>query len=156
MVLRARGGQALAQAVEEIEAARGSGSGGWAASAASLNSPLQARRLWRSSLQRFGAIDIVINNAGATKRGEFETLSDEDWADGFALKFFGAVRLTRAAWPHLKCSAGSLLFISRTGGERRAAVSSTQSLAAARPPQQGFSWSCLSASHGHRVPSIYF
>ncbi len=43
-----------------------------------------------------------MNNAGATKRGEFLTLGDEDWADGFALKFFGAMRLTRAAWPHLE------------------------------------------------------
>ena len=45
----------------------------------------------------FGQIDIVVNNAGATKRGDFLELTDEDWADGFALKFFGAMRLTRAA-----------------------------------------------------------
>ena len=64
----------------------------------------------------FGSVDIVVNNAGATKRGEFETLSDADWADGFALKFFGSVRLTRAAWPYLKGSGGSLLFISGVGG----------------------------------------
>ena len=85
VVLCARGGQALAQAVEEIEAARGSGSGGSAASAAlDLRNPEAPAALAEFALQRFGAIDIVINNAGATKRGEFETLSDEDWADGFA------------------------------------------------------------------------
>ncbi len=52
-------------------------------------------------LDAFGSIDILVNNAGATKRGEFEDLADDDWQDGFALKFFGAVRLTRAAWPQL-------------------------------------------------------
>jgi 3-oxoacyl-[acyl-carrier protein] reductase len=57
-----------------------------------------------------------VNNAGATKRGEFLQLTDEDWADGFALKFFGAMRLTREAWPHLKKHAGSVLNISGVGG----------------------------------------
>ena len=57
-----------------------------------------------------------MNNAGATKRGDFLDLTDEDWADGFALKFFGAMRLTRAGWPHLKTQAGSVLNISGVGG----------------------------------------
>jgi NAD(P)-dependent dehydrogenase (short-subunit alcohol dehydrogenase family) len=64
----------------------------------------------------FGGIDVVVNNAGATKRGDFEALTDDDWADGFALKFFGAVRVTRAAWPHLKSRQGSVVNISGTGG----------------------------------------
>ena len=59
---------------------------------------------WTSRSRPYGQIDIVVNNAGATKRGEFLELTDEDWADGFALKFFGAMRLTRAAWPHLKAA----------------------------------------------------
>lgn len=57
-----------------------------------------------------------MNNAGATKRGDFFELTDEDWADGFALKFFGAVRLTRAAWPHLKAAGGSVVNIAGVGG----------------------------------------
>ena len=68
------------------------------------------------ALAAFGGIDVVVNNAGATKRGEFEELTDEDWADGYALKLFGAVRLTRAAWPHLKARGGSLVNIAGSGG----------------------------------------
>jgi len=111
-VLCAREGAALARVVSEIEAAGGRG----AAIALDLRKPESPAALAGFALDRFGAIDIVINNAGATKRGEFETLTEEDWADGFALKFFGSVRLTRAAWPHLKLSGGSLLFISGIGG----------------------------------------
>jgi 3-oxoacyl-[acyl-carrier protein] reductase len=66
----------------------------------------------------FGRLDILVNNAGATKRGNFLTeLSDADWADGFALKFFAHVRLTREAWPLLKAQNGSLVTIAGIGGK---------------------------------------
>ncbi len=72
--------------------------------------------LVKAALEAYGAIDIVVNNAGATKRGDFFELTDADWADGFALKFMTEVRLTRAAWPHLKARKGSLLNIIGAGG----------------------------------------
>ena len=64
----------------------------------------------------YGRLDILINNAGTTKRGDFLTLTDADWADGYALKFFAHVRLSRAAWPLLKESGGSLISIGGTSG----------------------------------------
>lgn len=81
-----------------------------------LRLPDSPAELVRLTVARFGRIDIVINNAGATKRGEFLELTDEDWADGYALKLHGAVRLTRAAWPYLRASGGMLLNIAGTGG----------------------------------------
>jgi len=84
--------------------------------AADLREPDAAAKVARRVMEAFGGIDILVNNAGATKRGEFEELSDEDWEDGFALKFFGAVRLTRAAWPHLRAGRGSVVQISGSGG----------------------------------------
>jgi 3-oxoacyl-[acyl-carrier protein] reductase len=59
----------------------------------------------------FGALDILVNNAGATKRGDFLKLTDADWEDGYALKFFAHVRLARAAWPLLKERRGALIAI---------------------------------------------
>ena len=87
-----------------------------AAIAADLREPHSGKRVADFALGRFGRIDILVNNAGATKRGEFLDLTDDDFADGFALKYFGAVRLTRAAWPHLKSARGSVVFISGAGG----------------------------------------
>ena len=112
LVLAARDATALAKVVNEIAAA-----GGTATSvAADLRNPDTPAALVDAALKAYGAIDIVVNNAGATRRGDFLALTDEDWIDGFGLKFFGAVRLTRAAWPHLKKSQGSVLNIIGIGG----------------------------------------
>jgi 3-oxoacyl-[acyl-carrier protein] reductase len=64
----------------------------------------------------FGRLDILVNNAGATKRGDFLVLTDADWQDGYALKFFAHVRLARAAWPQLREAGGSLVTIGGTSG----------------------------------------
>ena len=69
-----------------------------------------------AAIQRFGSIDVLVNNAGATKRGDFLELSDTDWDDGFALKFFGAMRLCRMAWPHLVVRQGTIINIIGVGG----------------------------------------
>jgi len=58
----------------------------------------------------------LVNNAGATPRGDFLGFGDDDWQDGFALKFFGAVRLCRAAWPHLQATQGGIVNIAGIGG----------------------------------------
>ena len=67
--------------------------------------------------REFGRLDILVNNAGATQRGDFFKLTDAEWADGFALKFFAHVRLTREAWPLLKAQKGSLVTIAGIGGK---------------------------------------
>jgi NAD(P)-dependent dehydrogenase (short-subunit alcohol dehydrogenase family) len=112
VVLCARDGKLLGEALKEIEGAGGHG----AAFSVDLRAPDAAARVVDFTQKTYRQLDIVVNNAGATKRAEFLDLTDEDWADGFALKFFGAMRLTRAAWPHLKARAGSVLNISGIGG----------------------------------------
>jgi len=71
--------------------------------------------------RRYGRLDILVNNAGTTKRGDFLKLTDADWADGYALKFFAHVRLARAAWPMLAESGGSLVTIGGSSGRVPAA-----------------------------------
>jgi NAD(P)-dependent dehydrogenase (short-subunit alcohol dehydrogenase family) len=75
-----------------------------------------AQRVVDAALQRFSRIDVLVNNAGATPRGDFLAFSDADWDDGFALKFFGAMRLCRAAWPALVASQGCIVNIAGIGG----------------------------------------
>ncbi|HLH95958.1 MAG TPA: SDR family oxidoreductase [Xanthobacteraceae bacterium] len=77
-----------------------------------------AATLIAAARDAFGSLDILVNNAGSTKRGDFFALSDADWQDGFALKFFAHVRLARAAWPLLKERSGSLVTIGGTSGRK--------------------------------------
>jgi 3-oxoacyl-[acyl-carrier protein] reductase len=79
--------------------------------ACDLREPLAAAKVVDAGVKAHGGINILVNNAGATKRGDFLALSDEDFLDGFALKFHGAVRMTRAAWPHLVAARGKLVNI---------------------------------------------
>lgn len=79
--------------------------------AADLREPAEAARVVAATEEKFGRVDVLVNNAGATKRGDFLALCDEDYLDGFALKFHGAVRLCRAAWPALMKTQGSIVNI---------------------------------------------
>jgi NAD(P)-dependent dehydrogenase (short-subunit alcohol dehydrogenase family) len=65
----------------------------------------------RYAVETLGSVDILVNCAGATKAGPFLDLEDEVWHDGFALKFWGAVRLSRLLWPALVESHGNVVNI---------------------------------------------
>jgi len=89
--------------------------------AVDLRDPAAPAAVVVAAKQKFGGIDLVVNNAGATKRGDFLALTDDDWADGYAMKFFGAMRLSRAAWPELKARQGGIVSIIGVGGRTGAA-----------------------------------
>jgi NAD(P)-dependent dehydrogenase (short-subunit alcohol dehydrogenase family) len=75
-----------------------------AALPADLRDAARAPEIVDAAVSRFGGLDLLVNCAGATKRGDFFSLTHPDFLDGFALKFHGAVEMTRAAWPHLRRS----------------------------------------------------
>lgn len=50
----------------------------------------------------FGKVDIIVNNAGTSSAGPFETMTDAILQEDLELKLFAAVRLTRLVWPQMK------------------------------------------------------
>jgi NAD(P)-dependent dehydrogenase (short-subunit alcohol dehydrogenase family) len=112
IILAARDSQKLDEVVDKIRES-GHEAVAYPADLRELDSP---QRVVDATVAQYGGIDIVVNNAGATRRGAFLNLTEEDWQDSFSLKFFGSVRLVRAAWPHLKVRSGSIVNIAGVGG----------------------------------------
>jgi 3-oxoacyl-[acyl-carrier protein] reductase len=76
-----------------------------AGEAADLVEPGACERLVRAAVDRFGGLDILITNNGGPPAGTFRTTAPESWRDGVELTLLSAVRLIRAALPHLERSA---------------------------------------------------
>jgi 3-oxoacyl-[acyl-carrier protein] reductase len=89
-----------------------------AVSVCDLREPAAPKALVEAVEREYGGLDILVNNAGTTRRGDFFALTDADWEEGYALKFFAHVRLARTAWPLLKARRGSLVAIGGTSGRK--------------------------------------
>jgi 3-oxoacyl-[acyl-carrier protein] reductase len=63
-------------------------------------------RAVEETVRQFGALHIVVTNAGGPPPGEFVTLTEEQWQRAIDLTLMSAVRLSRAAIPHLQKQNG--------------------------------------------------
>lgn len=105
--------EAAQQVVSEIGAAGAEG----AAVQTDVARRSDAEALIRGSVERFGRLDILINNAGITKDGLVIRLKDEDWDAVLDVNLKGAFFTTRAALrPMLKQHSGRIVNISSVVG----------------------------------------
>src|SRR5256885_3652640 len=63
-------------------------------------------RVAAAARDRFGRLDILINNAGAIRGGDFLKIPDEQWAGDWSLKILGYVRMARAVFPMMRAQGG--------------------------------------------------
>ena len=56
-------------------------------------------RAVKAALDKAGAIDVLVNNAGLSFIGTVEDMSMEDWRKQFETNFFGVLRVTRSVLP---------------------------------------------------------
>jgi NAD(P)-dependent dehydrogenase (short-subunit alcohol dehydrogenase family) len=69
------------------------------------------------TLERFGRVDVLVNNAGYGLTGAMEEISDEELEAVYATNVFGLVRVTRAVLPQLRRQrSGHILNLSSIGG----------------------------------------
>jgi NAD(P)-dependent dehydrogenase (short-subunit alcohol dehydrogenase family) len=61
-----------------------------------------ARAALASAVERFGRVDVVVNNAGYGHVGAVEELSDAELHEQLDVNLFGVINVTRAALPHLR------------------------------------------------------
>ena len=67
-----------------------------------LTEPGAAETAVQEAQARFGALDIVVPNAGGPPKGHFDDLADDDWRRAFELSYLTTVRLIRASLPGMR------------------------------------------------------
>ena len=75
------------------------------------------QRLVGDTLQRFGAIHILINNAGSVPSIKFTDVSDAQWYEYLERKLMGFLRVSREVVPHVqKAGWGRIINVAGTAG----------------------------------------
>jgi NAD(P)-dependent dehydrogenase (short-subunit alcohol dehydrogenase family) len=88
--------------------------------AADLTERGAPERIVGAAVERFGTLDGLVNNAGGTDIRKLADLTDDDWQRSFELNLMSAVRVTRAALPHMRAGS-SIVNVSSTAGKRPSA-----------------------------------
>ena len=71
----------------------------------------------QETVDAFGKIDVVVNNAGYGQLGTLEELSDKEARENFDVNVFGVLNVIRGAMPHLRAQGSGHVFnISSVGG----------------------------------------
>ena len=82
-----------------------------------VTDPGAAQEAVQAAVDRFGRLDVVVNNAGNFNAGFFEEITPEDFRAQIETTLFGPVNVARAALPVMRAQhSGLLVTISSTAG----------------------------------------
>ncbi|MFL9846009.1 SDR family oxidoreductase [Flavobacterium rhizosphaerae] len=102
--------------------------------AADLSQPESAEAIAKEILEKYGRIDIIVNNAGANlgPGGGFSTLSDEHWYNDWALNFMSVVRINKALVPTMIAQQYGVIINISTGAAKQPIWEMTMSYSSAK------------------------
>jgi NAD(P)-dependent dehydrogenase (short-subunit alcohol dehydrogenase family) len=116
----ARGDRVVATArrPETVEALAGEAPDRVLAQPLDVTQPETGAQAVAAALDRFGRIDVLVNNAGYGTVGAVEEIDPSDLRSVMDTMFFGAVALTQAVLPHMRArGSGAIVQISSMGGQ---------------------------------------
>jgi NAD(P)-dependent dehydrogenase (short-subunit alcohol dehydrogenase family) len=113
LVLLARNGDELQRAKAELDGDRGN----VLAIVCDVAERQHVEHAIESTLQHFGRIDVLINNAGIIQVGPFEQMTYGDYQQAMNVHFWGALHCTQAVLPHMRNRQnGRIINIASLGG----------------------------------------
>jgi len=128
VLLVARNEERLAAATEEASAAGGEAS----ALALDVTAPDAGERMLAEATERFGSLDVLVNNAGAARWRDLDDVPDEDWRAQYELNVMAPLRAMRAAVPTMaERGWGRIVNVCSTAGKRPSAAMPEYSVAKA-------------------------
>lgn len=105
-------------------------------------------------IERFGRLDVLVNNAGAGAILPLPLATAEQIANIFAVNVFGPSLLATAALPHLKAAGGNIVNVSSTFGHKAAAALSHYAASKAALEHMTRCWALELAADGVRVNAV--
>jgi 3-oxoacyl-[acyl-carrier protein] reductase len=112
VLLVARDGDALAAASESLE-------GNSATLAADVTDAAAAGRIVAVCEDRFGSVDVLVNNAGTSRARPLDELTDDEWDEQWSLHVMASMRLMRECAPRMaERGWGRIVNVGSSSGKR--------------------------------------
>lgn len=148
------GGSSSAPADEVVQEIT-TGGGHAVACYASVAEPQGAQAVVDTAIERFGRIDVVVNNAGIHDPGLFGELSVEQFRSMTDVHYFGSLLVARAAWPHF-VAAGYGRIVNTVSEAMLGGISELSSYGAAKGAVFGLTRNLATegSAHGIRVNAV--
>lgn len=104
IVITGRSEESLREAEKELLSLSGRGRVGYYV--CDITKEAEIKALVEYTVEAFGPVDVLVNNAGGPPAGTFDDFDDDDWQKAFDLNLMSFVRATRAVLPSMKESGG--------------------------------------------------
>ena len=108
LTLCARGAEALAHAAASLHGGRNDDV---LAVPADVATEAGAAAVVERTVERFGRIDILVNNVGKAGGGDIVSTSDAEWQSALDQTLFPAIRVSRLAVPHMRSAGGGVILM---------------------------------------------
>jgi 3-oxoacyl-[acyl-carrier protein] reductase len=132
VVLVARGEERLAAVTEEATRAAEPTGGAAAYLAVDVTDEDAGERMLAATEERFGTLDVLVNNAGSARWRDLDDIPDEDWRAQYELNVMAPLRAMRAAIPSMvERGWGRVVNVCSTAGKRPSAAMADYSVAKA-------------------------
>ncbi|HEY8083463.1 MAG TPA: SDR family oxidoreductase [Solirubrobacterales bacterium] len=155
VLLVARNEERLAEATKEVAVAGAQAGGRAEHLTLDVTDESAGDHILAAAEQDFGALDVLVNNAGAAKWRDLDEVPDEDWRAQYELNVMAPLRAMRAAAPSMaERGWGRIVNVCSTAGKRPSAAMPEYSVAKAAELSLSRLFADRYAKHGVLVNAI--